>query len=106
MYDQQPQKPPTNHTDNVDVRTLFQAWYNDGGFWSDFGYDGLSVIFDVPLDTLQSLPDQQKRALMHLLRLLADPSNIVLQEQILALATYAAPQRLDALLNISAELSE
>ena len=39
--------------------TPFRAWCDNSGFWSDFGYDGLSLVFDVPLVALQKLPKQE-----------------------------------------------
>ncbi len=106
MSKQQPDKQSEHRTNQGVEARWFQAWYSDGGFWSDFGYDGLSVVFDVPLDALQTLPEEQKRSLMRLLRLLAESPNSTLHEQVVAFAQYPATQRLGALLSISAELNE
>ena len=106
MSKQQPDKQAEHPTNETVESRWFQTWYGDGGFWSDFGYDGLSVVFDVQLDALQTLSEGQKRSLMRLLRLLAEPSNSMLHEQVVAFATYPATQRLGALLSISAELNE
>ncbi len=40
------------------TRTPCLAWRNQSEFWSDFGGDGLSVVFDVPLVSLQALGAQ------------------------------------------------
>jgi len=82
--------------------TPFQAWCDNSEFWSDFGYDGLSLVFDVPLVALQKLPEAKKRALFRLLAYLADTSNDPLHARVRALATQLAEQRLVVLLDLSA----
>jgi hypothetical protein len=87
--------------------TAFQTWREDGGFWSTFGYDGLSLVFDVPLTEVQELPEAKRVALFRLMVYLADTPNDPPQAQVQALAELAelpAEQRLAALLDLSARL--
>jgi len=84
--------------------TLFQAWRDNNEFWSDFGYDGLSLVFGVPLTDLQKLPEAKKMALFRLMVYLADTPDDPLQAQVRALATRPAEQRLVVLLDLSARL--
>jgi len=86
--------------------TLFQAWRDNNGLWSDFGYDGLSLVFDVPLVALQNLPEAKRRALFRLLAYLADTPNDPLCARVQALATQPAEQRLIILLDLSARFGE
>ena len=83
----------------------FQARRDNNGFWSDFGYDGLSLVFDVPLAALQTLPEAKKLALFRLLVYLADTPNDPLHARVQALATQPAEQRLFVLLDLSARFS-
>ena len=85
--------------------TPFQAWRDNHGFWSDFGYDGLSLVFDVPLADLQKLSDTTKMALFRLVVYLADTPDDPLHAQVQALATQSAEQRLVVLLDLSARFS-
>jgi len=80
----------------------FQAWRDNNEFWSDFGYDGLSLVFGVPLADLQKLPDATKMALFRLMVYLADTPDDSLHTQVQALATQSAEQHLIALLDLSA----
>lgn len=82
--------------------TPFQVWRDNSGFWSDFGYDGLSLVFDVPLADLQRLPEAKRMALFRLMVYLADTPDDPLHAQMQALATRPAGQRLAALLDLSA----
>ena len=84
----------------------FQAWRDNNGFWSDFGYDGLSLVFVAPLISLQTLPEAKKLALFRLLVYLADTPNDALPARVQALATQPAEQRLVVLLNLSARFGE
>ena len=84
--------------------TPFQVWCDNSEFWSDFGYDGLSLVFGVPLDTFRGLPEAQKMALFRLMVYLADRPDDPLQAQVQALATPSADLRLAALLDLSARL--
>ena len=83
----------------------FQAWRDNNGFWSDFGYDGLSLVLDVPLAALQTLPEAKKLALFRLLVYLANTPNDPLHARVQALATQPAEQRLVVLLDLSARFS-
>jgi hypothetical protein len=83
----------------------FQAWRDNNGFWSDFGYDGLSLVFGVQLADLQKLSDTTKMALFRLMVYLADTPDDPLHAQVQALATQSAEQRLVVLLNLSARFS-
>ncbi len=85
-------------------RTPFQVWRDNSEFWSDFGYDGLSLVFGVPLDTLRGLPEEKRLALFRLMVYLADRPDDPLQAQVQALATPPTEQRLAALLELSARL--
>ena len=85
--------------------TPFQAWRDNSGFWSDFGYDGLSLVFDVPLTDLQKLPEAKKMALFRLMVYLADTPDDPLQTQVQALVAQPAEQRLVVLLDLSAQFS-
>ena len=86
--------------------TPFGVWRDYSGFWSDFGYDGLSLVFDVPLADLQQLPEAKRMALFRLMVYLADTPDDPLQAQMQALATRPAGQRLAVLLDLSARLGE
>jgi hypothetical protein len=86
--------------------TPFQAWRDNNGFWSNFGYDGLSLVFDVPLAALQTLPEAKKLVLFRLLVYLADTPNDPLHARVQALATQPAEQRLVVLLDLSARFGE
>ncbi len=91
--------------DGVDQgQTPFQAWRDNSGFWSDFGYDGLSLVFGVPLPDLQKLSEAKKMALFRLMVYLADTPDDPLEAQVQALATRPAEQRLVVLLDLSARL--
>ena len=86
--------------------TPFRVWRDNSGFWSDFGYDGLSLVFDVPLTDLQQLPEAKRMALFRLMVYLADTPDDPLQAQMQALATRPAGQRLAVLLDLSARFGE
>src|SRR5262249_402356 len=64
------------------------------GFWSCCGYDGLSIVFDVPLEAVQSLAEGQKRAMMRLLHRLAEGTDEKLKNQIANLKQWGAGNRL------------
>jgi len=83
----------------------FQEIYRDGGFWSCCGYDGLSVAFDVPLESFRSLPEDQKHALMRLLGRLAKMGDESLIERIRGLHALSAPDRLTGLVDLSARFA-
>ena len=86
--------------------TPFWVWRDNSEFWSDFGYDGLSLVFDVPLVALQKLPEAKRQALFRLLAYLADTPNDPLHARVQALATHPAEQRLVILLDLSARFGE
>ena len=72
------------------------------GFWSCCGYDGLSIVFAVPLDAVQSLSEEQKRAMMRLLHRLAEGMDEKLKNQIAELEHLGAEDRLVGLVRLSA----
>ena len=72
------------------------------GFWSCCGYDGLSIVFDVPLEAVHSLSEGQKRAMMHLLHRLAEGMDEKLKNQIAELERVVAEDRLVGLVRLSA----
>jgi hypothetical protein len=80
----------------------FQQLYENGGFWSCCGYDGLSVAFDLPLDAVRSLSEEQKQALIRLITRLAKTSDDQLHKDVRRLDNLDSGARLSALLQISA----
>jgi hypothetical protein len=87
------------------TRTDFQGIYAEGGFWSCCGYDGLSMVFDLPLEAVQSLPEDQKRALMRLLGHLAKGGDEALQGQMRELESLTAKERFTGLVHLSARFA-
>lgn len=87
-------------------QTPFRVWRESSGFWSNFGYDGLSIVFDVPLEDIHVLAEAKKMALFRLMCYLADTPGDPLQEQVRVLATRPADQRLAVLLDLSARFGE
>lgn len=81
------------------------AWfasYDDPTFWSDFGEEGLAVVFDLPLDSLRSLTASQRQALFGLfLELADDPVHPSLPE-LARLAGEPVAVRLARLLQLAA----
>ena len=75
------------------------------GFWSCCGYDGLSIVFDVPLEAVQSLSEGQKRAMMRLLHRLAEGMDEKLKNQIADLERLTAEDRFAGLVSLSAGFS-
>ena len=75
------------------------------GFWSCCGYDGLSIVFAVPLDAVQSLSEEQKRAMMRLLHRLAEGMDEKLKNQIAELEGLAGEDRLAGLVSLNADFS-
>ncbi len=90
----------------MQASTSFQTWRQNSGFWSACGYDGLSVVFDVPLDSLHALPETKKQALFRLMVHLADMPDDSLHTQVQALAAQPADQRLRVLVDLSARFGE
>ena len=75
------------------------------GFWSCCGYDGLSIVFDVPLEAVHSLSEEQKRAMMRLLHRLAEGMDEKLKNQVAELERLAGEDRLAGLVSLSAGFS-
>ena len=71
------------------------------GFWSCCGYDGLSIVFDVPPEAVQSLSEEQKRAMMRLLHRLAEGMDEKLKNQVAELECVAAKDRFVGLVRLS-----
>jgi hypothetical protein len=79
----------------------FKIIWEDGEFWSCWGYDGLSMVFDLPLEPFERLLEPQKRALMRLLRHLAAGLDEALHNQINGLQDLTAEERLTILVALS-----
>jgi hypothetical protein len=79
----------------------FKAIYEHSGFWSSYGYDGLSVVFDVPLEAVRTLSEPQKLALMRLLGRLAEDSDESLRDQVQEFARLTPKERLIVLVRLS-----
>jgi hypothetical protein len=86
-------------------RTHFREVYENRGFWSSCGYDGLAVVFDLPLENFQSVPDDQKRALMRLLAHLAKAGDASMQDRIREFECLTVEKRLVGLLHLSTLLA-
>lgn len=80
----------------------FYRAYGNGGFWSCLGYDGLAIVFDLPVETVRSLSEDQKRALMALLARLTDVECEDLRLETQALEDRSDDERLAGLLHLSA----
>src|SRR5262245_11791149 len=74
-------------------------------FWSCCGYDGLSIVFNVQLEGVQSLSEKQKRAMMQLLHRLAEGMDEKLKNQVAGLEPMAAEDRLAGLVDLTAGFS-
>ncbi len=96
VYTGNPKTPPSRTHDD------FKSIYEQSGFWSCCGYDGLSMVFDIPLDDVRSLSEEQKRALMRLLNQLADGADEALQGQTRELESLTAKERFIRLVSLSA----
>jgi hypothetical protein len=83
-------------------RVHFQEMYANSGLWSCCGYDGLSLVFDLPLEDLRSLAELQKQALMRLLAHLAKIEDESLLGRIRALEKLTIEERLTGLMQLSA----
>jgi hypothetical protein len=83
-------------------KNRFQQLYSDNGFWSCLGYDGLSVAFDLPLDTVRCLPEEPKRALVGLITHLAKPEGEALRNQVRTLDSLNSEERLARLMHLCA----
>lgn len=82
--------------------SYFKELYQDAGFWSCCGYDGLSVAFDLPLAIVRALPEERKRALLHLIARLADSGEDSLRNRVRKLNGLNCEERLSELLRMSA----
>ena len=74
------------------------------GLWSCCGYDGLSIVFDLTLEDVRSLGEDQKRALMRLVSHIADFGDETVLDQLHALEGLSAQQRLGRLLDLSGRI--
>jgi len=83
------------------TRSYFKHMLAHSGFWSSCGFEGLSLVFDVPLEAVQSLSEGQKRAFMGLLHQLAEGTDEGLQNQIAELETLAPTDRFNNLVKLS-----
>ena len=63
------------------------------------------MVFDVPIEAVRSLPEEQKRALMRLLSHLSDGGDEALQDQIRELDSLSAKERFIGLMNLSARFA-
>ncbi|MEW5980583.1 MAG: hypothetical protein AB1898_32790 [Acidobacteriota bacterium] len=79
----------------------FKGLYEDSSFWSCCGLDGLSIVFDLPLDSIRSLTEEQKRAILHLLGYLASGEDCDLLARVVALQEVPAEERFHALVDLS-----
>ncbi len=86
-------------------RAHFRDIYEDGEFWSCYGYDGLSIVFNLPLEAVQSLPEDQKHALLRLLGSVATTGDESLQDEIRALESLTAKERVTGLVHLSARFA-
>jgi hypothetical protein len=94
---------PNNHP--VKTPSDFRDILAQSGFWSCCGYDGLSIVFDVPLEAVQSLSEEQKHAMMRLLHRLAEGMDEKLKNQIAELERVDAEDRFVGLVRLSAGFS-
>ena len=83
----------------------FRGFLIHSGFWSTCGYDGLSVVFDLPVDSIRSLSEGQKRALMRLLHRLAEGTDEELESEVARLESVAVEDRFVSLVTLSAGFS-
>ena|SRR5690349_14944862 len=86
--------------------SYFRSWWKHDGFWSCCGMDGLSVVFELPLEIISPLPESQKQSLMRLLERLASETDGDLISKVAALDGRGPKPRLQALLQLSASLAK
>jgi hypothetical protein len=84
----------------------FKSLYENGEFWSCCGLDGLSVVFDVRLESIRSLDDAQKRALMHLLAYLVSGKDSAVVSRVMELQRAPEDVRFQGLLALTSQLIE
>ena len=80
----------------------FRQLFAHSGLWSCCGYDILTLAFDLPLDAVRSLPEEQKRALVRLLGRLATSDEGSLRNEVLGLESLSSDDRLAGLTQLSA----
>ena len=74
----------------------------NSGLWSCCGYDGLSLVFELPFVAVQSLTENQKRGLMGLLTRLADAGEEDLRNRVQAMEDQTWEDRLAGMVHLSA----
>jgi hypothetical protein len=79
----------------------FKNIWENGEFWSCWGYEGLSMVFDLPLEPFQHLLEPQQRALMRLLGHLAAGLDEALHNQVNGLQYLTGEERLTSLVALS-----
>jgi|SRR5437588_12941987 len=84
--------------------SYFRSWWKHNGFWSCCVMDGLSVVFELPLESISALSESQKQALMRLLERLASGTDGALVAKVAALNDRGPAQRLHGLLELSSTL--
>jgi hypothetical protein len=77
---------------------FFLGVYENSEFWSCVGYDGLSIAFDLPIEHVRSLTEDQKRSMMGLLSSLAKMRDETLVVRLRALECLPADERLIGLM--------
>ena len=82
----------------------FRSWWTYNGFWSTCGMDGLSVVFDLPLESVSALSEPQKQSLMRLLERLASGTDSHLVAQVAASSGEEPAKRFHKLLELSSTL--
>jgi hypothetical protein len=87
-----------------DASLYFREVYENTALWSCCGYDGLSIVFDLPPECIRSLSEDPKRALMRLLGNLAKLGNEKLLQTVLALEGLSAEDRLTRLLALTTRI--
>jgi len=80
-------------SDLFDPNRLRSIWENRE-LWSCLGFEGLSIAFDIPVDDLTDLAEEEKMRLMSLLSRLTMPVDEVLKMQIQHLEGISPKERL------------
>ena len=93
---------PRQHHGTV---TDFKKIWADSAFWSCCGYDGLSLVFNLPLEVVRSLPEGKKRALLKLIGCLAQETDQNLRVRVESLRDLTPAERLVALVEYSARFA-
>jgi hypothetical protein len=84
---------------------FYRQAYENGELWSCCGYDGLSIVFDLPLPAVQSLAENQKRGLMGLLAHLAAIEEEDLRDEVPALTDQSSEDCVAVLLRLAARFA-